>query len=123
MKKLLVPYYVSRGVLCAAFSLLVFGLTWKALVLGGILFALFLVYVHSGWFAVDPANPLFPVRRDERAREAQRKALVAAIMAGIFVYVAVSALQSSISVAAAPLAISLAILVYFASQFLLLARA
>ncbi len=122
MKKQFVPYYVSRALLSAAFAVLVFGLNPKALLLGAILFAGFLVYLHSGWFALDLANPLFPLRRDDRAREAQRKALIAAVIAGALVFLSASAFTSSIPVAAPPLALSLAVLVYFGSQFFLLAR-
>jgi hypothetical protein len=121
MSKSFGPYYASRALLSAAFSMLVFGLSWKALVMAGVVFALFLVYLHSGWFGVDPSNPLFPLRRDERAREAQRKALVAATLAGAMGFVAITAIASASTAAAAPLAISVAVLVYFASQFLLLA--
>ncbi len=119
MKTALVPYYVSRALLSAAFSVLLFGLSWRALASAAILLALFLVYLHSGWFAVDTSHPLFPLRRDDRAREAQRKALIAAAIVGGLVYLGYSTLTSA---ASPPLAISAAVLVYFGSQFLLLAR-
>ncbi len=123
MKRQFVPYYVSRAVLSAAFSVLVFGLNFKALLLGGVLFILFLVYLHSGWFAIDLANPLFPLRRDERAQQVQRKALIAAAIAGALVFVPASVFASTVAAGAAPFALSLAVVVYFASQFFLLAKA
>lgn len=122
MKRAYLPYYVSRAVLSAALSLLLLGLTWKAVALAAILFALFLLYLHSGWFTVDLSTPFFPLRRDERAREAQREALIAAVVAGVLVLVATSMFTTSLASAAAPLAFSLAVLAYFASQFVLLAR-
>lgn len=122
MKKPFVVYYVSRALLSAGFSILVFGLTWKALVLAAVLFTLFLLYLHSGWFVTDPSNPLFPIRRDGRAREAQRRALIAAIVTAASVLLVVSIVAPAASVAAAPLAIPLALLAYFASQFYFLAR-
>lgn len=123
MKRPFLPYYVSRALLSAVFSILVFGITWKALVLGLVLFGLFLLYLHSGWFAVDAGNPLFPLRRDERAREAQRKALIAALIvgAGVFLGLSFLPLGATATSAAVPLAITLAVLVYFGSQFGLLA--
>lgn len=125
MKRVFLPYYLSRAVLSGAFSVVVAGLTWKAFALAAVLFGMFLLYLQSGWFTVDPATPLFPIRRDERGREAQRKALIAALLAGVGAYLLLSALSlpAGASVAPAPLAVSLSVLVYFISQFVLLARA
>ena len=124
MKRQFLPYYISRAVLSGLFSILVFGFTVQALVLAGILFGLFFIYLHSGWFSIDPTNPFFPIRRDERGRGVQRKALIAALIAGTGVFLVRSALSlpAGMPAAAAPLAISLSVIVYFASQFLLLAR-
>jgi len=125
MKRQFLPYYVSRALLSSVFSILVFGFTWKALILAAFIFGLFLLYLHSGWFSVDTTNPLFPIRRDERGREAQRKALIAALIAGIGVFLILSAisLPTAATAATAPLAISISVIVYFASQFILLAKA
>jgi sterol desaturase/sphingolipid hydroxylase (fatty acid hydroxylase superfamily) len=125
MKRGFLPYYVSRALLSGAFSIVVFGFTWKALVLAVFLFGLFLLYLHSGWFNVDRTNPLFPLRRDERGREAQRKAMIAALIAGVGVFLVLSAitLPAASLAAPAPLAVSLSIIVYFGSQFVLLATA
>jgi len=119
------PYYISRAALSLAFSLLVLGFTWKALLLGAFFFGLFLLYLHSGWFRVDPARPLFPIRRDERGRDVQRKALIAALVSGaaLFFLLTVAPFSVALSSAAAPLAISLSVIVYFATQFVLFAKA
>ena len=68
MKREYLPYYISRAVISLLFSLLVFGFSWKALLLSAILFGLFLLYLHSGWFSVDLKNPLFPLRCDSRGQ-------------------------------------------------------
>jgi hypothetical protein len=125
MKRQFLPYYISRILLSGIFSILVFGFTWKALVFTTLFFALFLLYLHSGWFRVDPTNPLFPICRDERGLEAQRKALIAALISGVGLFFILAAIPLPVieSIPAAPLAISLSVLVYFASQFILLAKA
>lgn len=124
MKKVYLPYYLSRALLSAGFALLVFGLTWKAALLALVTFGLFVLYLHSGWFRVDPSNPLFPLRRDERAQQVQRKALVAAACAGGLLYLLLSQVArfTALPLAGGALAIALAILTYFAVQFALHAR-
>jgi archaellum biogenesis protein FlaJ (TadC family) len=124
MNRQFIPYYISRAVLSLGFSLLVLGFTWKAALLAAFFFALFLVYLHSGWFPVDPSQPLFPLRRDDRGREIQRKALIAALLAGVALFLLLMAGPiAGGAPSAAPLAIALAVIVYFVSQFVLLARA
>jgi hypothetical protein len=124
MNRQFIPYYFSRAVLSLGFSILVLGFTWKAALLTAIFFALFLVYLHSGWFHTDLDQPLFPLRRDDRGREIQRKALIAALLAGVALLLLLTAIPIAGGVSsAAPLAISLAVIVYFISQFVLFARA
>ena len=124
MKRQFLPYYVSRAVLSLAVSLLVLGLTWKALALAAFFFSLFVLYLHSGWFRVDPTQPLFPLRRDERGREIQRKALIAALVSGLAFLLILTAIpfNSPLPLAAGPMALSLSICIYFATQFVLFAR-
>ncbi len=124
MNRMLIPYYASRAVLSLGFSLLVFGFAWKALALAALLFALFLLYLHSGWFQVDLTQPLFPLRRDDRGRGIQRKALIAALLAGVALFLLLTALpiQIGLHATAASLALSLSVVVYFATQFFLFAR-
>lgn len=121
MNRHFTPYYLSRGAISLVISLLVLGLSWGALILFAILFGSFLLYLHSGWFHVDPAQPLFPIRRDDRGREIQRKALITAICTGAVLFLVLAA--TPLSASAAPIAIGLTSLVYLASQLLLLARA
>ncbi len=118
------PYYLSRAILGTLFAFLVFGFTWKALLFAVIVFALFLLYLHSGWFSVDSKNPLFPLRRDARGLLIQRKALIVAIAVGLLVYLFLPQLTRvfDLGVISGNSALSVAILVYFASQFALFAR-
>jgi sterol desaturase/sphingolipid hydroxylase (fatty acid hydroxylase superfamily) len=124
MKRQFIPYYLSRAVLSLVFAVVVLGFTWKAAALAACFFAFFLVYLHSGWFEVDPSRAWFPLRRDERGREIQRKALLAAIVSGVIVFVLLTAIPFSASptLAAGPLAMAVGGCIYFATQFVLFAR-
>jgi hypothetical protein len=125
MKKEFIPYYVSRGLLSALFSFLVFGISWKALLASIVFFALFLLYLHSGWFSIDPSHPLSPLHRDERAKDIQRKALIAAIVVGLLLYIFVplASTRLGLSGLSGPISLSLGVITYFVTQFILLARA
>ena len=124
MKRQFIPYYLSRAVLSLVLAAAVLGFTWKAAALAACFFAFFLVYLHSGWFEVDPSRPWFPLRRDERGREIQRKALLAAIVSGVIIFVLLTAIpfNASLTLAAGPLAMALGACVYLATQFALFAR-
>ena len=123
MKKEFLPYYISRALLSAVFSMLLFGFTWKALLFALGLFGLFLLYLHGGWFSVDLSHPLLPLRRDPRGLEIQRKALIAAVIIGLLVYLA-SPLLTGVS--GLPLsgnvALSIGVICYFVVQFIFFAR-
>jgi hypothetical protein len=125
MKREFLPYYLSRAALSAIFAILVMGFTWKAIVVAIVLFGLFLLYLHSGWFKIDPGHPLTPLQRDERGKQIQRNALIAAIIVGLLLYLigtqAVHLLGWSL--VAGPLALAFAIITYFITQFILFARA
>jgi hypothetical protein len=124
MKREFLPYYLSRAAISLIFGGLIFGLTWKAALLAAVMFALFLLYLHSGWFRVDPSRPLTPLRRDDRGQQVQRKALIAAVVVGGLVY-AVSSLASSLvgfPPVAGLLALAFAVIIYFIAQFVLLSR-
>jgi len=125
MNRQFLPYYISRAVFSLGISLLILGFTWKALVLAAVFFGLFLLYLHTGWFRIDPSQPLFPIRRDDRGREVQRKALIAALVSGVAFFLLFVAIRSGVplSSAAAPLAVSVSVIIYFATEFVLLARA
>jgi hypothetical protein len=87
-------------------------------------FALFVLYLHSGWFQVDASNPWFPLRRDERGREIQRKALIAALVSGVALFTILAAVPIDIPLdsTAGPAAMVLGACVYFGAQFALFAR-
>jgi hypothetical protein len=124
MKRQFLPYYISRAVLSLALSAMVLGLTWNTLLLAAFFFALFVLYLHSGWFQVDASNPWFPLRRDERGREIQRKALIAALVSGVALFTILAAVPIGVSLesAAGPAAMALGACVYFGMQFALFAR-
>lgn len=98
--------------------------TWKAVFFFLQLFGLFVLYLYSGWFRVDPSHPLTPLRRDERGRQIQRMALIAAVVVGILLYVL--SLQAStlwgMPIVTGPLALSIGVLAYFTTQIVLFAR-
>jgi hypothetical protein len=124
MRKEFLPYYISRALLSFIFSILVMGFTWKAALFGTVLFALFLLYLHSGWFTIDLKYPLIPLRRDMRGQAIQRKALIAAVILGTLVYFS-SAQMSGLVGLPIPgnIALSVGIVAYFVAQFILFARA
>ncbi len=119
------PYYLSRAVLSGGFALITFGFSLTALIFGLSLFGLFLVYLHSGWFPVNHANPLFPLRRDEHAREIQRRALVAAVICGALILLLSRLLAGILPWPPLPISTGLGIVavVYFLVQFTLFVRA
>jgi hypothetical protein len=124
MKKEFTPYYVSRAILSVGFAILVMGLNWRAVIAAVVVFGFFLLYLHSGWFAVDLKNPLFPLRRDARGHEAQRKALIAAILVSLLIYLLPPLLSGYIGLSLIPGSVVLAMgaLTYFIAQFILMAR-
>jgi hypothetical protein len=124
MRKEFTPYYISRAILSAGFAVLVLGVNWQAAVAAVVVFGFFLLYLHSGWFAVDMKNPLFPLRRDTRGQEAQRKALIAAVLVSLLIYLLSPLLSGYIGLSLVPGSVVLAmgVLTYFIAQFILLAR-
>jgi hypothetical protein len=124
MKKEFYPYYISRAGLSIVFSLLVFGVTWKAGVFAVVLLAGFLGYLHSGWFEVNLNKPFFPLRRDENGQQIQRKALIAAVVVGILIFVMLPLFGVSAAVAgvSGSLAFSVGVLTYFVAQVVLFMR-
>ena len=121
MRKEYAPYYVSRAALSAAFALLVFRITWQAALFAVLVFGLFLLYLHSGWFQIDLAHPFFPLRRDDRGAAIQRKALIVAIVVGLLAYLTLSQFSGATELAGASgsLALCAGVIVYFISQFML----
>jgi hypothetical protein len=123
MKKEYLPYYISRALLSAVFAVLINGFTWIAALVAVIMFGLFLLYLHSGWFKIDVEKPLMPLRRDTRGQDIQRKALIAAVVTGMVIYLSSTLLPELIGISTAGnIALAIAILTYFLTQFILLAR-
>lgn len=111
MKKEFFPYYISRIILSTIFSILVWHFTWMAALMTFVFFALFLLYLHSGWFSIDLSTPLYPLRRDPHGQAIQRKALIIAVVLGILLYTFAAPLVTG------QLALSIAIVGYFVAQF------
>lgn len=124
MKRDFLPYYISRAILSSLFSLLIFGFGWKALLFSILFFGFFLLYLHSGWFSVDSSKPFLPLRRDSRGQSIQRKALIISIVLGLLAYISLSYFSSVLDVVlvSGNIAIAIAIIVYFASQFVLFVK-
>jgi hypothetical protein len=101
------------------------GVNWQAGLLAVGLFGLFLLYLHSGWFQVDPEHPLTPIRRDDRGKHIQRKALIASVGVGLLIHTILTLASNALglALAAGPIALSLGVITYFVTQFILLARA
>jgi hypothetical protein len=96
-------YYISRAVISIAFGAL-FAATgsawWLSVLMGGLVFALFLWAPHSGRYAVHPELGITALRRDERTQgindKAARNAFVVSMLAlgGIAVYFGALALAT-----------------------------
>jgi hypothetical protein len=124
MKKEFIPFYISRAILSSIFSVLAMGLTWNAILLAITFFGLFLLYLHSGWFSIDLSHPFMPLRRDPRGQEIQRKALIASVVLGLFIYLFSSQLTGLIGFPlSGNIALSIGVITYFVTQFILFARA
>lgn len=125
MKKVFLPYYISRAILSASFSILMAGFSWKAVLLTAVFFGLFLLYLHSGWFSIDLRNPLMPLRRDSHGQLIQRKALIISIVVGLLIYLASLQYSSYLGLTSIPgnVALSIAVMTYFIAQFVLFAKA
>lgn len=124
MKREFLPFYISRAILSLVFALLVMGINWHAMLFAAILFGLFLLYLHSGWFSIDLRYPLMPLRRDQRGQEVQRKALITAVIVGVLVHFTSSHLAGVAGLSlSGNVALSIGIITYFVAQFVLFVRA
>ncbi len=71
MDKQLFPYYVSRTAISIGIGILLYitgSQAWVAILLGGLLTALFLYAPQSGRYSVHPEFALTPLRRDEHTQ-------------------------------------------------------
>ena len=77
MKRELIPYYVSRAILAVLvgwYASTIKGLG-AGIVMGGIMFAGFLWYAHSGRYLIDTTHPLYPLRLDARGNAIRDRAV------------------------------------------------
>lgn len=125
MKKEFLPYYISRAILSIVFSILVAGLSWKAVLLTILFFGGFLLYLHSGWFSIDLKNPLTPLRRDLHGQLVQRKALILSVIVSVSLYLISIGLSSYLGMVliSGQVALSIGVILYFVAQFVLFAKA
>jgi hypothetical protein len=125
MKKEYLPYYFSRAALSSGFAILAFGLTWQAAPVAILVFGLFLLYLHSGWFTVDLAHPFFPLRRDSFGQTVQRKALIGSVAGGLLTFLILSRLNDSTGapIVAGQATLAVAVIIYFITQVILFSRA
>jgi hypothetical protein len=125
MKKEFFPYYISRALLSIVFSIVIMGLSWKAVLLAIVFFGGFLLYLHSGWFSIDLKNPFAPLRRDLHGQLVQRKALLISIVVSVSIYLVSIGLSNYLGrvVVSGHVALSIGVIVYFIAQFILFARA
>ena len=124
MRRNMWPYYLSRLAISMALGLLLFvtgSPLWHAIMLGGLILALFLWAPHSGRYAVHPEFGVAALRRDERTQaindRAAKNAFVISMLAtaGIALYASLTgAFVVSLGVLKALLIIGA--LVYFASD-------
>jgi hypothetical protein len=118
MKSELIPYYASRGVLSVLIGVLILlggSPWWLALLIGILVFAGFLWYAHSGFYLVDPSQPLTPLRRDARASAIRDRAVVISVVVGAAVYLALSlaGLALPLTLPSMKLAVAAAVAGYF----------
>ena len=77
MTKNMIPYYLSRIILSAAFGLLLFitgSPFWMVILISGLILAYFLWAPHSGRYSVHPDLGVTALRRDERTQAINDKA-------------------------------------------------
>ena len=88
MNKKLLPYYISRSIISAAFGVVFYATgspLWSALLMGAVMLAFFIWAPHSGRYSVHPEFGVTALRRDEFTQvindKAARNAFVASMLA------------------------------------------
>ena len=117
MQRELIPYYLTRGALAALLGWLIAkdsGNLWFGLGVGLLIFFASLWYAHSGWYLVNPENPLFPLSRDDRGKHIRNVSAAAGLAVAGLVYLVLrlTGLAAPLPVDAAGLAFSAGILAY-----------
>jgi len=127
MKKELSLYYISRAALSALMAYIMFHAgwsIWSGVLIGLVLFALFIWYAHSGYFLVDAGKPLMPLKRDARAKVVRDRSLVSAVVIGGVIY-AILGMLSQITTLAPEiknLALVIGVFSYFVISQVMFAR-
>jgi heme O synthase-like polyprenyltransferase len=124
MNKNMIPYYLSRTIISVAFGLLLFvtGLPlWNAMLIGGIILALFLWAPHSGRYSVHPEFGITALRRDERTQTINDKAARNAFIVSMLTIGAIAVYFGSfgainISVGIFKIVLAIGALTYFVSD-------
>lgn len=120
-------YYLSRAIISAAWGILL-ALTgfewWMAILMGVIVFGLFLWAPHSGRHAVHPEFGITALRRDERTQTINDKAARNAFIVTMVVIAGISIYFGAIASATMPVillryTLILAAMAYFVSDFVL----
>ena len=124
MKKKMLPYYISRSIISAAFGALFYAAgspLWSALLIVAVMLAFFIWAPHSGRYSVHPEFGISALRRDEFTQaindKAARNAFVAsmlAIAAIVFYFGSKGAINISIGIL--KMVLVLGALTYFASD-------
>lgn len=118
MKRELIPYYVSRAFLSALLGLLISSGNeiWMGVLLGLAVYIGFIWYAHSGRYLIDTANPLFPLRRDDRGMAICDRAVVISVAIGGLAYFGLSIASQLLPIKAhfGSWAFALGVLAYFA---------
>ena len=125
MNKNMRPYYLSRTIMSLAFAVLLFvtGLPlWNAMLMGGIILALFLWAPHSGRYSVHPEFGVTALRRDERTqaindRAARNAFIVSMATIGAIAVFGGSVGANSISIGVFKLVPAIGALAYYVTDF------
>ena len=120
----MLPYYLSRTILSVAFGFLLFvtgAPFWNAILMGGIILALFLWAPHSGRYSVHPEFGITALRRDERTQTINDKAARNAFIASMLTLAALAVYFGSLGVSSISMGVFRIVLVvgaltYFVSD-------
>lgn len=117
MKRELIPYYLSRAVLAGLLGWVLSTslATWPAAIVGAITFVGFIWYAHSGRYLIDPSNPFFPLRRDERANNIRDRGVVISVAVAGVTFALLSLMNSffSFDVNTGIISLAIGVVLYF----------
>ncbi len=124
MNKNMLPYYISRTIISVAFGVLLYvtgSPLWNAILMGGLILALFLWAPHSGRYSVHPEFGITALRRDEFTQVINDKAARNAFVVSMLAIAAIAIYSGSIgainiSIRFFKLVLIIGVLTYFASD-------